>query len=120
MSGRRWYMAMFPLTLRALWTVAQGKKISFPVTPKDRSEGRFLHLVKWQILLVILTLSGIAWAWSLHLVGLGAYSLGGLVANTVWGANNVLSLMPIIRAAVWAPDPEFDLPVMEGLALGTK
>ena len=120
MSGRRWYMAMFPLTLRALWTVAQGKKISFPVTPKDRSEGRFLHLVKWQILLVILTLAGIAWAWSLHLAGLGAYSLGGLVVNSVWGANNVLSLMPIIRAAVWAPDPEFDLPVMEGLALGTK
>lgn len=46
MAGRRWYMAMFPLNLRALWTVARGKKISFPVTPKDRTEGRFLHLVK--------------------------------------------------------------------------
>jgi cellulose synthase (UDP-forming) len=120
MSGRRWYMAMFPLNLRALWTVARGKRISFPVTPKDRSEGRFLHLVKWQILLASLTLAGIIWAWSLHLAGFEGYSLGGLVANTVWGANNVLSLLPIIRAAIWTPDPEFDLPIMEGLSRETK
>jgi cellulose synthase (UDP-forming) len=120
MDGRRWYMAMFPLNLRALWTVARGKKISFPVTPKDRTEGRFLHLVKWQILLVVLTMAGIFWAWSIHLAGLGAYSLGGLIANTVWGANNVLSLLPIIRAAVWAPDPEFDIPVMEGRPFETQ
>lgn len=58
------------------------------------------------------------WAWSLHLAGLGTYSVGGLVANTVWAGNNVLSLLPIIRAAVWVPDPEFDLPVMEGINLG--
>ncbi len=115
MAGRRWYMAMFPLNLQALWAVARGRKISFPVTPKDRSEGRFLHLVKWQILLVVLTLAGLVWAWGIHLSGGGNYSVGGLIANTVWGANNVLSLMPIIRAAVWQPDPEFDLPVMEGM-----
>ena len=115
MSGRRWYMAMFPLNLKALWAVARGRKISFPVTPKDRSEGRFLHLVKWQILLVGLTMAGLVWAWVIHLSGGGNYSVGGLIANTVWGANNTLSLLPIIRAAVWQPDPEFDLPVMEGL-----
>ncbi len=120
MAGRRWYMAMFPLNLKALWTVARGERISFPVTPKDRTEGRFLHLVRWQILLVSLTLAGMVWAWSLHLSGLGNYSLGGLIANTVWGANNVLSLLPIIRAAVWTPDPEFDVPVMEGKALEAK
>ncbi len=120
MAGRRWYMAMFPLNLQALWAVARGKKISFPVTPKDRSEGRYLHLVKWQILLVALTLAGMIWAWSLHLTGIDSYSLGGLVANTVWGANNVLSLLPIIRAAVWRPDPQFDLPVMEGLVHAKK
>ena len=120
MAGRRWYMAMFPLNLKALWTVARGKRISFPVTPKDRTEGRFLHLVKWQLLLVLLTLAGMAYAWTLHLAGLGEYSLGGLIANTVWGANNVLSLLPIIRAAVWSPDPEYDQPVMEGKALEAK
>lgn len=117
MAGRRWYMAMFPLNLKALWTVARGKKISFPVTPKDRTEGRFLHLVRWQILFVTLTLAGMIWAWSLHLAGMGTYSLGGLIANTVWGANNILSLMPIILAAIWSPDPEFDIPVMERWAL---
>lgn len=117
MSGRRWYMAMFPLNLKALWTVMRGQRISFPVTPKDRTEGRFLRLVKWQLLLVILTLAGMVYAWTLHLAGLGTYSLGGLLANTVWGANNVLSLLPIIRAAIWSPDSEFDLPIMEGNAL---
>ncbi len=120
MAGRRWYMAMFPLNLRALWTVARGRTISFPVTPKDRTQGRFLHLVRWQIVLVALTLGGMTWAWSLHLAGLGNYSLGGLIANTVWGGNNVLSLLPIIRAAIWVPDPEFDIPVMEGPNHGTK
>jgi cellulose synthase (UDP-forming) len=120
MAGRRWYMAMFPLNLKALWTVARGKTITFPVTPKDRSEGRFLHLVKWQVLCVGLTLAGMAWAWSLYLSGTGSYSAGGLIANTVWGANNVLSLLPIIRAAIWSPDPEYDIPVMEGRALETE
>ena len=116
MSGRRWYMAMFPLNLQALWAVAWKKKISFPVTPKHRGQGRFLRLVKWQILFFLLTLAGMFWAWSAYLFNDGAYSLGGLIANTVWGANNVLSLMPIIRAAVWQPDPQFDSPVMEGIA----
>ncbi|WP_431300696.1 glycosyltransferase [Tabrizicola sp. BL-A-41-H6] len=115
MTGRRWYIAMFPLNLQALWAVARGRKISFPVTPKDRSEGRFLHLVRWQILLAALTLAGLGWAWGVYLAGGGNYSAGGLIANTVWGVNNVLSLLPIIRAAVWRPDPEFDLPVMKGL-----
>jgi cellulose synthase (UDP-forming) len=115
MAGRRWYMAMFPLNFQALWTVARGKKISFPVTPKDRSEGRFLRLVKWQLLVVGLTVAGLIWAWMRHLAGAGNYSVGGLVANTVWGVNNILSLAPIILAAIWQPDPEFDLPVMNGL-----
>lgn len=113
MSGRRWYLAMFPVNIQALWSVALGRKISFPVTPKQRSEGRFLYLVKWQILMVGLTLAGLIWAWSIHLGGWGNYSIGGLVANTLWGVNNIQSLMPIILAAVWRPDPEFDLPIME-------
>jgi cellulose synthase (UDP-forming) len=113
MAGRQWYLAMFPLNLQALWAVARGRKISFPVTPKQRSEGRFLSLVKWQILVVLLTITSLTWAWSLYLSGNGNYSIGGLVANTLWGANNIMSLSPIILAAVWRPDPEFDLPVME-------
>lgn len=113
MSGRRWYLAMFPLNIQALWAVIRKRKISFPVTPKQRSEGRFLSLVKWQLLVVGLTVAALIWAWTLHLGGGGNYSIGGLVANTLWGVNNILSLMPIILASVWKPDPEFDLPVME-------
>lgn len=46
MRGRRWYMAMFPVTLGALWAVLRGHRIAFPVTPKDRAAGRYLRLVR--------------------------------------------------------------------------
>jgi cellulose synthase (UDP-forming) len=36
-----------------------------------------------------------------------------MIVNTLWSVNNMLSLAVIIRAAIWKPDPEFDLPVME-------
>lgn len=113
MSGRRWYLAMFPLNIQALWAVARKRKISFPVTPKQRSEGRYLSLVKWQLLIVGFTIAGLLWAWTLHLGGWASYSIGGLVANTLWSINNILSLGPIILAAVWRPDPVYDLPIME-------
>jgi cellulose synthase (UDP-forming) len=35
-KGRAWYLGMFPLGMQALWTVARGKKISFPVTRTGR------------------------------------------------------------------------------------
>ena len=113
MRGRRWYMAMFPLTLNALWAVMRGKKISFPVTPKDRAEGRFVKLVRWQLLLIIVNVIALIWGWSAFLQGSADYSLGAIIANTLWSVNNILSMMVIVRAAVWTPDSEYDLPVME-------
>ncbi len=113
MKGRRWYLAMFPLTLKALWSVARGKKVSFIVTPKDRASGRYLRLVRWQILLVGLNLAALIYGWSLFGLGISGYTLGAMIVNTFWSANNMMSLGLIIRAAFWQPDAEFDLPVME-------
>ena len=113
MKGRRWHIAMFPLNLSALWAVARGRRISFPVTPKDRTSGRFLRLARWQIVLSLATLVGLVVGWLAYLAGAPGYSLGAIIANTVWGLNNVLSMLPIIRAAVWQPDPVHELPIME-------
>jgi cellulose synthase (UDP-forming) len=104
---------MFPLNLQALWTVARGKKISFPVTPKDRQVGTFPRLVRWQIALVVFTLAGLIWGWSAYAADRPGYTLGAMIANTLWGLSNALSMMPMIRAAFWQPDPVYEAPIIE-------
>jgi cellulose synthase (UDP-forming) len=113
-KGRAWYLAMFPLNLQALWTVARGKKISFPVTPKDRQVGSYPRLVRWQIAVVVLTGAGLIWGWSAFAAGREGYSLGAMIANTVWGTSNMLSMLPMIRAAFWQPDPVYEAAIVEG------
>ncbi len=115
-KGRAWYLAMFPLNLKALWTVALGKKISFPVTPKDRQVGSFPRLVRWQIALVVFTLAGLVWGWSAYASGRPGYTLGAMIANTLWGMSNALAMMPMIRAAFWQPDPTYEAPILEAAA----
>jgi cellulose synthase (UDP-forming) len=112
-KGRAWYLASFPLGLQALWTVLRGRKISFPVTPKDRQVGTYPRLVKWQIGVVVLTVAGLVWGWSAYAAGREGYSFGAMIANTVWGLNNALAMIPIIRAAFWQPDPVYEAPIME-------
>lgn len=114
MKGRRWYIAMFPLTLAALWAVLRGQRISFTVTPKDRASGRYLKLVRWQILLLAVNAVALVYGWALFAQGASGYTLGAMIVNTFWSVNNMTALGVIIRAAIWKPDPEFDLPVMEG------
>jgi cellulose synthase (UDP-forming) len=112
-KGRAWYLASFPLNLKALWTVVRGKKISFPVTPKDRQVGTFPRLVMWQIGLVVLTTAGLIWGWSAYAAGRPGYTLGAMIANTLWGTSNALSMLPIIRAAFWQPDPTYEAPIID-------
>jgi len=114
MRGRRWYMAMFTLNFRALWAVARQNRISFSVTPKDRASGKFHHLVRWQIALAIAIVASLLVGWISFLQGVAGFTVGAIIANTLWSVNNLLSLSVIIRAAGWSPDPEFDLPVMKG------
>ena len=100
------YLAFFPTNLRALWTVIKGEKISFPVTPKDRQEGTFLHLAIPQIVIVVLTSIGIIYAWFQYQAEHPSYDINGVLLNTFWGLNNILALSSIILAAVWKPDTE--------------
>lgn len=106
-SGRKAkfsYLAFFPLNLRALWTVLRGEKISFTVTPKLRQEGNFLYLVYPQLAVVVLTVLGILYGWTMFAAGKNVHAFEALVLNSFWGLNNIFAMTGIIRAAVWKPD----------------
>lgn len=100
------YISFFAINLRALWTVLRGRKISFPVTPKQRQGGRHLSLVWPQIAVMVLTILSILYGLAAYALGLGPYQLSGLLANTFWGLNNVLALGGMILAALWTPEDD--------------
>lgn len=105
-EGKASYLSFFPVNFRALWTVVKGEKIKFPVTPKERQEGNFLRLVLPQIAVSALTAAGMVYA-CYRVFGLGMHEeLPSLLVNLVWSANNVLVMLPIIRAATWQPPEE--------------
>jgi cellulose synthase (UDP-forming) len=102
-DGKASYLSFFPVNFRALWTVLRGEKIRFHVTPKDRQEGSFLHLVLPQLAVIVLTLAGLAYsAWRVFAAG-HEHELPNLVVNAAWGLNNVFAMLPLVRAALWRP-----------------
>lgn len=103
-KGKTNFLAFFPVNLRALWTVLRGQKISFPTTPKERQTGTFWKLVLPQIVVFVLSLFSLGYAWVGHSTGIwGDYSLGGLVLNTFWIINNMMAMWGMIAAAFWVP-----------------
>jgi cellulose synthase (UDP-forming) len=111
-DGKASYLSFFPVNFRALWTVLRGEKIKFHVTPKDRQDGRFLHLVVPQLTVIVLTLAGLGYAaWRVFAQGQDD-ELPNLVVNAAWGLNNVFAMLPLVRAALWQPPDEApaDLP----------
>lgn len=77
------YLSFFPVGLKAIWTVARGKKISFHVTPKVRQPGNFLTLVRPQLAILIPTALGAVW-------GIGALVIGGTTHNAAGVVTNIL------------------------------
>ncbi|WYD79265.1 MAG: glycosyltransferase [Candidatus Electrothrix gigas] len=101
--GKASYLAFFSVNLRALLTVLKGKKIKFPVTPKERQEGNFFYLILPQFTISVLTLIGIVYAWAILLGGAKSHTFGGVIINTFWGTYNIIALSTLIRAAFWKP-----------------
>ena len=101
-TGRAMYLAFFPIAMRAFWIVLKGEKIKFPVTPKDRQDGRFLHLVKTQLALIVLSLLALAYAFARTLMSPEQQWLG-LATNVFWLTSGLIALGTIVRAAVWQP-----------------
>jgi cellulose synthase (UDP-forming) len=105
-DGKASYLSFFSINFRALWTVLKGEKVKFPVTPKDRQEGNFLHLVIPQIAIVVLTVvGGFVSAW--RVFGQGQLEeMPIFIVNVFWGLNNICCMLPMIRAAMWSPADE--------------
>jgi cellulose synthase (UDP-forming) len=104
-QGMANYIAFFPISIRALWTVLRGEKIKFPVTPKDRQEGTFLHLVRPQIAVIAVTV--VALVYGAVQLALGKSSnYAGYVANLFWCIINISALSGLVAAAVWKPAEE--------------
>ncbi len=114
-SGKASYMSFCPINFKALTQVLRGEKVKFPVTPKSRQEGRFLHLVYPQIAIVILTCIGLLWGLARMLMGL-PLDISGYMINIFWGINNIALMLPIIFAAVWQPDDDVEAET-EGLPI---
>lgn len=118
-EGKASYLSFFSINFRALWTVLKGEKIKFPVTPKERQEGDFLALVIPQITVIALTVAGIVYG-SYRVFALGhANELQSLVVNAAWGLNNILVMLPMIRAARWKP-PEEERQLVEFETAGAR
>jgi cellulose synthase (UDP-forming) len=107
-QGRSLNLAFFSINLRAIWTVLKGEKIKFPVTPKERQDGRFLHLVIPQLTVAGLTALAIFYGGIKAYVNADAELTGMWVVNTFWGLNNILAMSALIRAAIWVPPEDVD------------
>lgn len=105
-KGKVMYLASFPLSLRALWAVLRRQKISFPVTPKERQQGSYIRVVWPQLAVMALTVAAFAWSALQLALGNTGYSVGGLIANGLWGLNNILAMSIMVKAAFWKPDWE--------------
>lgn len=102
-KGKINYLASFPISLQAIWTILRGKQIKFPVTPKQRQEGRFLSLVWPQVAVIGLTILAIAVALARYAMGYAEFTFGGLLANGGWAVFNLFALLFVVRAAFWSP-----------------
>ena len=88
--------------IRAVWSIFSGKDVKFQVTPKQRQAGRYLNLVKVQLLVFVLTILGIVYT-------VYRFAVGDLenpeiyMVNSAWAIYNLSLLWIIIKAAVWQP-----------------
>lgn len=95
-------IALFPLFIKAVWSVFTGRPVKFQVTPKQRQSGMYLSLVIPQITVVILTVLGISW--SLFRYAIGSLENPGLhLLNSAWAIYNASLIWALIKAAIWQP-----------------
>jgi len=96
----QYYVAFFPVNLKAIWTVLKGKTIKFKVTPKTGEKRTYLNLVRPQLGMIFLNVAGIGYYLGRILLGYPSDLLGFIVA-TFWSIVNMNSLMVMIRASLW-------------------
>lgn len=98
--GGQFFIAIFPIVLKAFWDVARRKPIRFVVTAKSAKTGNFLSLVKIQMGLIGVYLVAIVYATTMHLIGERIF-LTGFSVNLMWSFFNMISLWAIVQAALY-------------------
>jgi cellulose synthase (UDP-forming) len=96
--GSKFFIAIFPIVLRAFWDVLRGKPIHFVVTSKVAATGNFLPLVGFQIVFILLYIVAIAYATMMLLLDYREY-LTGYSVNLMWALYNMIALWAIVKAA---------------------
>jgi cellulose synthase (UDP-forming) len=100
--GDQYYISGFWYMLMSLFTVVSGKKVQFNVTPKDKNRAKNTQHILPHIILISLTLLGIAYNVVLLIFGYHP-TASGFAANAFWSLFNISALSIMIRAAHWEP-----------------
>ncbi|CAA6821342.1 MAG: Cellulose synthase (UDP-forming) (EC [uncultured Sulfurovum sp.] len=98
--GGQFFIAIFPIILRAFWDVARRKPIRFVVTSKTAKAGNYLSMVRVQMGLIGLYAIAIIYATTMHVIGERIY-LTGYSVNLMWSFFNMISLWAIVQAALY-------------------
>jgi cellulose synthase (UDP-forming) len=98
--GDQYYISGFWYMLVALFSVVRGKKVKFNVTPKDMNYNKSTQHVIPHIIIISLTLLGIAY--NLLMLYLGKHPTpSGFASNCFWSMFNITALSIMIRASNW-------------------
>jgi len=93
---------MFPLMIKAVWSIFSGKDVKFQVTPKQRQAGRYFNLIKTQLFVFSLTILGIIYCIYRFVTG-NLENPETYLVNSAWAIYNLSLLWVVIKAAVWQP-----------------
>lgn len=105
-AGSIMWLSSFPLTLRAMWMVARGKRPKFPPTPKTPILGTsYRHVMPNIVILGFFASAGAFGLWQ-YFDGSIAHSASFMIVNMFWLGWNALGISRIIRAAAWRPETE--------------
>ncbi|MCI1209800.1 MAG: glycosyltransferase [Treponema sp.] len=101
--GEQYSVSLFPLWIKAVFSVYAGIRSAFTVTPKTRQSGTYFRLVIPQFVLAVLTAAAIIF-YILYWLISGRGSLIGFGVNAFWGIYNIALLSGIIHASFYDPD----------------
>ncbi|MBA3664157.1 MAG: glycosyltransferase [Bacteroidetes bacterium] len=103
--GDQYYISSFWFMILSIISVVRGKKVKFNVTPKGKSLAKNTPHILPHMIIIALTITGIAF--NAILVYLGKHPTpSGFAANSFWCIFNIISLSIMIRAANWKSQEE--------------
>jgi cellulose synthase (UDP-forming) len=112
--GDQYYISSFWFMILSILSVIRGKKVKFNVTPKGKSTAKNTQHILPHMIIIGLTIIGIAF--NAVLVYFGKHPTpSGFAANSFWCIFNIISLSIMIRAAYWKPEEEKEETVTEAV-----